>query len=50
MSLVGPRGFIAERIAAFAESGVTTFVGKSDGDRPKESVRFVEEVLELRGA
>ena len=50
MSLVGPRGFIAERIAAFAESGVTTLLVSPAATGPKESVRFVEEVLELRGA
>jgi F420-dependent oxidoreductase-like protein len=50
MSLVGPRGFIAERIAAFAESGVTTLLVSPAATDPKESVRFVEEVLELRGA
>src|ERR1700757_1036892 len=26
MSLVGPRGFVAERVAAFAEAGVTTLL------------------------
>jgi F420-dependent oxidoreductase-like protein len=50
MSLVGPRGFIAEHIAAFAESGVTTLLVSPAATDPKESVRFVEEVLELRGA
>jgi alkanesulfonate monooxygenase SsuD/methylene tetrahydromethanopterin reductase-like flavin-dependent oxidoreductase (luciferase family) len=50
MSLVGPRGFIAERIAAFAESGVTTLLVSPAATDPEESVRFVEEVLELRGA
>ena len=48
ISLVGPRGFVAERLAAFAEAGVTTMlVGpltKDDG----ESVRYVEELLALR--
>src|ERR1700727_75382 len=29
MSLVGPRGFIAERLAAFAEVGGTTLVGSA---------------------
>jgi F420-dependent oxidoreductase-like protein len=48
MSLVGPRGFIAERLAAFADAGVTTILvsplAKSDG----ESLRYVEELLTLR--
>jgi F420-dependent oxidoreductase-like protein len=48
MSLVGPRGFIAERLAAFADAGVTTILvsplAKSDG----ESLRYVEELLALR--
>jgi F420-dependent oxidoreductase-like protein len=48
IALVGPRGFIAERLAAFAEAGVTTMLvsplTKDDG----ESVRYVEELLALR--
>ncbi len=50
MSLVGPRGFIAERIAAFAEAGVTTLLVSSAATDPREAVRFVEEALELRAA
>lgn len=50
MSLIGPRGFVKERIAAFAESGVTTLLASPAAADPKEAVRFVEEVLELRGA
>ncbi|GLE52125.1 LLM class F420-dependent oxidoreductase [Mycobacterium montefiorense] len=50
MSLIGPRGFIKERIAAFAEAGVTTLLVSPAAADPKEAVRFVEEVLELRGA
>ncbi|SOX52328.1 LLM class F420-dependent oxidoreductase [Mycobacterium ahvazicum] len=49
MSLIGPRGFVKERIAAFAESGVTTLLASPAAADPKEAVRFVEEVLELRG-
>lgn len=48
MSLVGPRGFIAERLAAFAESGVTTLLVAPMATDPEESVRFVEEALQLR--
>ena len=50
MSLVGPRGFIAERLAAFAEAGVTTLLVSPMAADPTESVRYVEEVLELRPA
>jgi F420-dependent oxidoreductase-like protein len=50
MSLVGPRGFIAERLAVFAEAGVTTLLVSPLAADPKESVRYVEEVLQLRPA
>ncbi len=50
MSLVGPRGFIAERLAAFAESGVTTLLVSPVAADPGEAVRHVEELLELRPA
>lgn len=47
VSLVGPRGFVAERIAAFAEAGVTTLlVHPLAGDR-RESVAFVEQLQSL---
>ncbi len=47
VSLIGPRGFVKERVAAYAEAGVTTLlVHPLTGDR-RESVRFVEE---LQGA
>jgi F420-dependent oxidoreductase-like protein len=46
VSLVGPRGFVKERLAAYAEAGVTTLLLQPlSGDR-RESVRYVEE---LRG-
>src|SRR3954464_9861776 len=46
VSLIGPTGFVRERVAAYAEAGVTTLlVHPLTGDR-RESVRFVEE---LRG-
>ena len=48
MSLVGPRGFIAERLAAFAEAGVTTLLVSPAAADPKEAVRYVEDVLALR--
>jgi F420-dependent oxidoreductase-like protein len=50
ISLVGPRGFIAERLAAFNEAGVTTLLVSPVAADPGESVRYVEEVLELRTA
>jgi F420-dependent oxidoreductase-like protein len=50
ISLVGPRGFVAERLAAFSESGVTTVLVSPVVADPGESVRQVEELLELRPA
>jgi F420-dependent oxidoreductase-like protein len=50
MSLVGPRGYIAERLAAFAESGVTTLLVSPLATDAGESVRFVEDVLQMRPA
>jgi F420-dependent oxidoreductase-like protein len=50
MSLVGPRGYIAERLAAFAEAGVTTLLVSPLATDPGESMRFVEDVLQLRPA
>jgi F420-dependent oxidoreductase-like protein len=50
MSLVGPRGYVAERLAAFAESGVTTLLVSPLAADAGESVRFVEDVLRLRPA
>ncbi|PXX05334.1 LLM class F420-dependent oxidoreductase [Mycolicibacterium moriokaense] len=47
VSLVGPRGFIKERIAAYAEAGVTTLLLQPlSGDR-HESMRYVEELQSL---
>jgi F420-dependent oxidoreductase-like protein len=47
VSLVGTRGFVKERLAAFAEAGVTTMlVHPLTGDR-RESVQFVEELQSL---
>ena len=42
-------GFVKERVAAYAEAGVTTLlVHPLTGDR-RESVRYVEELRELLG-
>jgi F420-dependent oxidoreductase-like protein len=47
VSLVGPRGFVKERLAAYTEAGVTTLLLQPlSGDR-RESVRYVEELHEL---
>ncbi len=50
ISLVGPRGYIAERLAAFAESGVSTLLVSPLAADAGESVRFVEDVLQMRPA
>jgi F420-dependent oxidoreductase-like protein len=49
VSLVGPRGFVAERVAAYAEAGVTTLLVHPLTTDQKESVRWVEQLLELTG-
>jgi F420-dependent oxidoreductase-like protein len=47
VSLVGPGGFVKERVAAYAEAGATTLLLQPlSGDR-RESVRFVEELQAL---
>jgi len=48
ISLVGPRGFIAERLVAFAEAGVTTMLVSPVSRDPAEALRYVEDVLQLR--
>ncbi len=50
ISLIGPRGFIAERLAAFADAGVTTMLVSPATADPRESVRYVEQLLQLRPA
>ncbi|MCV7227355.1 LLM class F420-dependent oxidoreductase [Mycolicibacterium komossense] len=47
VSLVGPRGFVAERVAAYAEAGVTTLLVHPLAANPQESVAYVEQLLEL---
>jgi F420-dependent oxidoreductase-like protein len=47
VSLVGPRGFVAERVAAYAEAGVTTLLVHPLTTDQQESVRWVEQLLEL---
>ena len=50
ISLIGPRGFIAERLAVFAEAGVTTLLVRPVSNDPAEAVRYVEQLLEMRPA
>jgi F420-dependent oxidoreductase-like protein len=50
MSLIGPRGYVAERLAAFTEAGVTTLLLSPLATDRDESLRFVEEALQLRPA
>ena len=47
VSLVGPRGFVKERLAAYAEAGVTTMLVHPLGTDERESIGFVEELLTL---
>jgi F420-dependent oxidoreductase-like protein len=47
VSLVGPRGFVAERLAAFAEAGVTTLLIHPLAADPRESISYVEQLLTL---
>ncbi|OBA80967.1 LLM class F420-dependent oxidoreductase [Mycobacterium sp. 1164966.3] len=50
ISLIGPRGFIAERLDAFAEAGVSTLLVRPVSGDPAEAVRYVEQLLEMRPA
>src|SRR5262245_61809672 len=47
VTLVGPRGFVKERIAAYAEAGATTLLLQPLSSDRRESVRFVEELQGL---
>ena len=47
VSLVGPRGYVKERLAAFAEGGATTLLLQPLSRDRRESVRFVEELQKL---
>jgi F420-dependent oxidoreductase-like protein len=48
MSLIGPAKYVAERMAAFAEAGVTTLLVNPLAADRTESMRFVEEALKLQ--
>ncbi|HEU0190141.1 MAG TPA: LLM class F420-dependent oxidoreductase [Mycobacterium sp.] len=49
-SLIGPRGFVAERVAAFAEAGVTTLLVNPVAAEPGEGVGYVEQLRTLTSA
>lgn len=46
VSLVGPKGYVQERLAAFAEAGVTTMLVHPLGDE-RESLAFCEQLVDL---
>lgn len=47
VSLIGPAGYVRERIAAFAEAGVTTLLATPVAADGTEYVRYVEEMQRL---
>jgi F420-dependent oxidoreductase-like protein len=47
VSLVGPHGFVKERLAAYADAGVTTLLLQPLSSDRRESVRYVEELRAL---
>jgi F420-dependent oxidoreductase-like protein len=47
VSLVGPRSFVKERVAAYAEAGVTTLLVHPLSTDDRETLGFVEELLEI---
>ena len=47
VSLVGPHGFVKERLAAYADAGVTTLLLQPLSDDRRESVHYVEELRAL---
>lgn len=47
VSLIGPRGFVAERLGVFADAGVTTLLVRPVTADPGEAIRYVEELLQL---
>ena len=49
VSLIGPEGYVAERIAAFAEAGVTTLALQPLSDDREGRLRTVETVRRLAG-
>jgi F420-dependent oxidoreductase-like protein len=49
ISLIGPAGYVRERVAAFAESGVTTLAVQSIGATHADRLSNVEMLAELAG-
>ncbi len=47
VNLIGPRGFVKERIAAFADAGVTTLLATPTTTDAAEYLRWVEELQQL---
>ncbi|MBO0678842.1 LLM class F420-dependent oxidoreductase [Mycolicibacterium sp. S2-37] len=47
VSLIGPKGFVQERLAAYAEAGATTLLLQPLGVDRRETIRFVEELTAL---
>jgi F420-dependent oxidoreductase-like protein len=47
ISLVGPRGFVKERLAAYAEAGATTLLVNSLTRDRREYIRWIEELMAL---
>jgi F420-dependent oxidoreductase-like protein len=49
MSLIGDEGFVRERVAAYAESGVTTLNITPLGDTREERVKLIEQIRDIAG-
>ena len=49
VSLIGPKGFVKERLAAYAEAGVTTLLVHPMAAESTEQVKFTEELVKLTG-
>ncbi|MCP9275493.1 LLM class F420-dependent oxidoreductase [Mycolicibacterium arenosum] len=49
VSLIGPKGFVKERLAAYAEAGVTTLLVHPMAAESAEQVKFTEELVKLTG-
>jgi alkanesulfonate monooxygenase SsuD/methylene tetrahydromethanopterin reductase-like flavin-dependent oxidoreductase (luciferase family) len=47
VSLIGPRGYVKERIAAFAEAGVTTLLATPVTADGAEYISYVEQLQQL---
>lgn len=47
VSLIGPKPFVEERLAAYAEAGVTTLLLQPLTADRRESIRYVEELIAL---